>query len=289
MRSFASYLRILILMTVAYLSLEFFMDTGDYPIFMAVPEVNLFFVFLFILLIAFEVIIGALQQIAASMTTPEMQKRLDEKKELARKNNPWKKGWNWLLGKDTKEESELLIEDHNYDGIRELDNALPPWWRYLFYLTLVFGLIYMVRYHLLDAPSQLEEFEQHMAVAEEEIEAYKAVAKDFVDASNVVILTEPSDLEAGEALYITNCAVCHRNDGGGSIGPNLADNYWISGGDIASIFETISNGGRPGKGMIPWKSTLKPSEIQQVSSYLLTFQNTNPVDAKAPEGDSFQP
>jgi len=92
MRSFASYLRILILMTVAYLSLEFFMDTGDYPIFMAVPEVNLFFVFLFILLIAFEVIIGALQQIAASMTTPEMQKRLDEKKELARKNNPWKKG-----------------------------------------------------------------------------------------------------------------------------------------------------------------------------------------------------
>jgi cytochrome c oxidase cbb3-type subunit 3 len=275
-------------MTIAYLSVEFFIDTGEYPVFMAIPEINIFFIFLLILLVAFEVIIAALQQIAASMMTPEKQKQLEDKKLLARQNNFWKKKLSWLLGKEPKEESELLIEDHNYDGIRELDNALPPWWRYLFYGTIVFGAFYMIRYHLLDAPSQMEEFEQQMIVAAEEIEAYKAIAKDFVDASNVVVLTESSDLETGKALYTTNCAVCHRNDGGGGIGPNLADIYWISGGDIASIFETISNGGRPGKGMISWKNTLKPSEIQQVSSYLLTFQNTEPLNGKAPEGDPFR-
>ena len=151
MRSFDSYLRILVLMTIAYLCVEFFVDTSDYPVFMAIPEINIFFVFLLILLVAFEVIIAALQQIAASMMTPEKQRQLEEKRQLARQNNPWKKAWNWLLGKGTKEESELLIEDHNYDGIRELDNALPPWWRYLFYGTIVFGVIYMIRYHLLDA------------------------------------------------------------------------------------------------------------------------------------------
>src|SRR5690606_38919440 len=117
------------------------------------------------------------------------------------------------------------------------------------------------------------------------IEEWKKTAVDLVDASNVVAMTDESNLAAGKAIYLEKCAVCHLADGGGSIGPNLTDNYWILGGGIKEIFHTVSEGGRDGKGMIPWKTELKPSEIQQVSSYILTLVGTTPAVAKEAEGE----
>ena len=102
--------------------------------------------------------------------------------------------------------------------------------------------------------------------------------------SSGVLLEDPESLSAGKTIYTTQCAVCHRPDGGGSIGPNLTDPYWVLGGDIQSIFSTVSEGGRPGKGMIAWKSTLRPQEIQQVSSYIISLAGTKPENPKAPEG-----
>jgi len=117
------------------------------------------------------------------------------------------------------------------------------------------------------------------------IEEYKKTAKDLIDASTVELLTDPADITAGLNIFQANCVACHKADGGGGIGPNLTDNYWILGGGIKNVFNTISEGGRSGKGMVPWKNDFKPSEIAQVASYVLSLQGTTPAEPKEPEGD----
>jgi cytochrome c oxidase cbb3-type subunit 3 len=175
--------------------------------------------------------------------------------------------------------------DHNYDGIRELDNVLPPWWVYLFYGTIIFGVVYLVRFHVVGEYTQAEEYDQEVAAAKIEIEEYKKNAKDLVDASTVELLTDASDLSAGEKIFTTSCVVCHMADGGGGIGPNLTDDHWILGGGIKNVFNTISEGGRDGKGMVAWKQSFKPAEIAQVASYVISLGGTTPANPKAPEGD----
>ena len=106
-----------------------------------------------------------------------------------------------------------------------------------------------------------------------------------MDENTVTLLTDPSDLAAGKAIFTTNCVACHRADAGGQIGPNLTDDQWILGGGIKNIFHTLLNGGRDGKGMISWKGTLKPKQMQEVASYVLSLKGSNPKDPKAPEGE----
>jgi cytochrome c oxidase cbb3-type subunit 3 len=190
-----------------------------------------------------------------------------------------------LLGSKPIEEEGEIILDHNYDGIRELDNKLPPWWVYMFYATIVFGLVYMVRFHIFDDYTQDEEFLTEITLAQQEIEEYKKTAKGLVDVNTVELLTEATDINAGKAIFETNCVACHMADGGGGIGPNLTDQNWILGGGIKNVFNTISEGGRDGKGMIAWKQTLKPLEMAQVASYVLNFQGKTPANPKAPEGE----
>ena len=107
----------------------------------------------------------------------------------------------------------------------------------------------------------------------------------MVDVTTVTLLTESSDLSAGKNIFTQNCVACHKADGGGGIGPNLTDEYWILGGGIKDVFQTISEGGRDGKGMVSWKSELKPLEMAQVASYVLQFQGTIPAEPKAAEGE----
>ena len=107
----------------------------------------------------------------------------------------------------------------------------------------------------------------------------------MVDDNTFELITEASDLSAGKAIFEGNCAVCHMNDGGGGIGPNLTDDYWILGGGIRNVFKTISEGGRAGKGMVAWKTNLKPGEIAQVASYVLEMHGTTPANPKDPEGE----
>ena len=146
-------------------------------------------------------------------------------------------------------------------------------------------MVYLVRFHIFNDYDQKLEYEQEMAAARLAIEEYKKTAKDLVDINTVELLTEASDLNAGEAIFTGNCAVCHMNDGGGGIGPNLTDDYWILGGGIRNVFKTISEGGRAGKGMVAWKTNLKPSEIAQVASYVLSMHGTTPANPKDPEGE----
>lgn len=194
----------------------------------------------------------------------------------------------WTRAKAVEEEDEIEL-DHNYDGIKELDNSLPPWWLYMFYATIIFGAIYLVRYHVLDGDSQTVEYEKAVAQAERELNAYRANSKEtLIDAETVTVSTEPADLKRGKAVFNLNCAACHANDGGGGIGPNLTDKYWILGGGIKNVFTTISNGGRPGKGMVAWGKTLKPKDIQKVASYILSLEGTTPAKPKKAEGELYE-
>ncbi|WP_299053362.1 cbb3-type cytochrome c oxidase N-terminal domain-containing protein [uncultured Polaribacter sp.] len=193
----------------------------------------------------------------------------------------------WTRAKHIDQEEEIIL-DHNYDGIKELDNTLPPWWVYMFYATIVFAVVYLVRFHVLDGDSQIMEYENAVAQAKRDVSIYKATATDLITAENVTLLTAPTDLKRGKAVFNLNCASCHLADGGGSIGPNLTDKYWILGGGIKNVFNTVANGGRDGKGMIAWNKTLKAADMAKVSSYVLSLQGTIPATSKAPQGEIWE-
>ena len=192
----------------------------------------------------------------------------------------------WTKAKAIEEEQEIIL-DHNYDGIRELDNSLPPWWKYMFYASIVFAVVYLVRFEVLDGDTQVMEYEKAVAEARMEINKYKSTATDLITAESVTLLTDAKDLKRGKAVFNLNCASCHLGDGGGSIGPNLTDEFWILGGGVKNVFTTISNGGRDGKGMIAWNKTLKAADIAKVASYVLSLQGTTPAKAKAPQGEKW--
>jgi cytochrome c oxidase cbb3-type subunit III len=177
-------------------------------------------------------------------------------------------------------EHEIML-DHNYDGIQELDNKLPPWWVYLFYGTIVFAFVYMWYYHMYGTGNiQEEEYQQELAQAEVEMKLFASK----VDENSVTLLTDAAKLKNGEVLFQTNCAACHGKQGQGGVGPNLTDNYWIHGSRIKEVFKTIKYG-VPEKGMIPWQAQLSPGQIQEVSSYIIKLKGTNPPNPKAPQGE----
>jgi cytochrome c oxidase cbb3-type subunit 3 len=201
--------------------------------------------------------------------------------------------WHKMMKAMTKsvpiEQEDDVLTDHEYDGIRELDNRLPPWWTALFYVTIIFAVIYLLHYQVLQTgPTQDEEYEMQMAEAAEQIKAYQASLSLSIDETNVEVTDDPTALAEGEQIFTSQCAACHANDGGGGVGPNMTDEYWIHGGDIKDIFSTIKYG-VPQKGMISWQSQLTPSQMQNVGSYILTLQGTTPANPKEPQGELYVP
>ncbi len=279
------WIRIPFFFFLIFALVEYFIDSGEKPAFLTYPIIQLFMLMVLLILIAIELIVKSVENVLFQTLSEEAKERY-----LSTQAKSWE--WKWakrtyknLLGSKPIEEENEIIIDHNYDGIKELDNKLPPWWVYLFYATILFGVIYLARFHVFNDYDQDLEYEMEVAEAQAAIEEYRKTAKDLVDVNSVIMLTDASDLQAGEAIFETNCVVCHMADGGGGIGPNLTDEYWISGGGIKNVFKTISEGGRDGKGMIAWKQTLKPAEMAQVASYLLTFQGKEAANPKAAEGD----
>jgi cytochrome c oxidase cbb3-type subunit 3 len=279
------WIRVPVLFFLIFGLMEYFVDSGDKPAIIEYPITQFFMLLVLMILIAIELILGSIENIMFQTLTEE-----GKEKYLKAKNKKFE--WTWaknLMKRLTRtkpiEREEEIIMDHNYDGIRELDNVLPPWWVYLFYATIIFSVVYLVRFHVIGDYDQEQEYEQEVAAAQTAIEEYKRTAKDLVDASTVEYLSDPADLAAGEKIFAANCVVCHMADGGGGIGPNLTDEYWILGGGIKNVFSTISEGGRAGKGMVAWKQNFKPAEIAQVSSYVISLGGTTPANPKAPEGE----
>ena len=280
-----SWIRVPVVFFIIFGAVEFFIDSGAQPAFIKHPAVILFLLLILLILIAIEIIVSALENIMLHKLDDEAKAIFLAEKEKSFKFTWLKETYQNLLGQTPIEDEAEIILDHNYDGIKELDNNLPPWWIYGFYASIVFAAVYLLRYHVFSGPSQIDELETELADARIAIETYKKTAKNLVDINTVTQLTEAADLSAGKTIFETNCVACHMADGGGGIGPNLTDPNWILGGDIKSVFKTVSEGGRSGKGMIAWKQQLKPLEMAQVSSYVLTFEGTTPANPKAPEGD----
>ncbi|PHS68417.1 MAG: cytochrome C oxidase subunit III [Flavobacterium sp.] len=281
MKLLIPFLRVLFFAIIAFFLFEVIAGTDDQFSFEKYPMVQTIFWGLVILAIFIEVVVGALKTRVFNSLNEKAQERFEAYED----DSYFGKLYTKMLDSKPIEQEEEIVLDHNYDGIKELDNTLPPWWVYLFYASIFFAVFYLAKYEIFDGDSTTVEYEKEVAQAEIDIAEWKKTAKDLIDASSVELLTEASDLEAGKQIFTTNCVVCHKADGGGSIGPNLTDENWILGGGIKNVFTTIIEGGRPGKGMVPWKNDLKPSEIAQVASYVLGFQGTTPAAPKVAEGD----
>lgn len=183
-----------------------------------------------------------------------------------------------------EKEKDIMI-DHDYDGITELDNHMPPWLRYTFYVTIFTAVVYVMHYWVLGTgPLQIEEYNQELAEAEAATQNRQLLASNDLDESNVVLISDAGVLEHAQTIYAQNCAACHGKDGGGTVGPNLTDEYWLHGGDVKDIFKVIKYGVQE-KGMIPWDGKLSPEEIQGMASYILSLQGTTPANPKEPQGE----
>ena len=187
------------------------------------------------------------------------------------------------------EPNEPLLLDHEVDGIRELDNKLPRWWVLLFYGTIVFAAIYLWYYHVYShfRPGAVKlsaaEYEAEMAVGN--LLKSNAMARFEADINNLQPSKDGAVLASGKQTFVRLCAPCHRADGGGLVGPNLTDDYWIHGPLFVDNVRTIWNG-VPEKGMITWKNYLKPKEVFEVASYIYTLRGTHPPNPKPPENQA---
>ncbi|TYB74462.1 c-type cytochrome [Bizionia gelidisalsuginis] len=290
MRTTASLLRLFLLLIISIILMEWVYETDQQWAMLTEPIYWIIIGTVMLFGMAFEICIEALRVILFKTLKPEQQASYLAK-EVYRKENQFK----WfrvtylkMLGNDEDIEEKEIILDHDYDGIRELDNNLPPWWVYGFYASIIFAIVYMVRFEVLNDYNQKEEYEMAVAEAKIQVEEWKKTAKDLVDVNTVTLLTDASDLNSGKKIYETNCIACHKSDGGGGIGPNLTDEYWILGGGVQNVFRTLLEGGRAGKGMISWKSELKPLEMAQAASYVISLGGTTPAEPKAPEGEIWQ-
>ncbi|MBS4058628.1 MAG: c-type cytochrome [Bacteroidetes bacterium] len=180
--------------------------------------------------------------------------------------------------------NQRLLSNHEYDGIRELDNDLPSWWKWLFILAIVFAIFYMVRLWVFRADDliQKKEFDTEMAGVN------AAKPAPTTEVFEVKILTDSESLAAGKETWTKICSVCHLQDGGGLVGPNMTDNYWIHGNKVENLFNTVTNGVIE-KGMIPYKDQLSQKQRLQVISYVLEeIVGSTPANPKAPQGDLYE-
>ncbi|MFL5753430.1 MAG: cbb3-type cytochrome c oxidase N-terminal domain-containing protein [Bacteroidia bacterium] len=185
-----------------------------------------------------------------------------------------------------EEEADILL-DHNYDGIRELDNNLPPWWKYGFYCTILFSFAYLIYYHSGNGGKlQLAEYEEQLAQGKRDAEEYRKKAANLVDENNATALKDISSLNSGKTIFMDNCAACHGKAGEGAVGPNLTDEYWIHKGGIKDIFKTIKYG-FPEKGMKAWQQDLGAKQIHEVASFILSLRGTNPLNGKEKQGELY--
>jgi cytochrome c oxidase cbb3-type subunit 3 len=201
----------------------------------------------------------------------------------------------WWSGLDKKvftravpveKEADVLL-DHDYDGIRELDNALPPWWKWGFYVSVVAAVVYMFYFHVMGIGMDPEqEYRAELAEGKRLEEQYMARTKNVVDENNVT-LADADGIAAGKALYSQSCVACHASDGGGGIGPNLTDDNWIHGGAMNDIYKTIKIG-YPEKGMQAWNTVYSPVQMKNIASYIRTLHGTKPVNPKEPQGEPYR-
>lgn len=183
-----------------------------------------------------------------------------------------------------RDEDRLL--DHNYDGIQEYDNPMPRWWLYIFWATILFSPFYYLYFHGASGRSIHDRYNADMLALFEKQAAELLEMGPIRESTLAEMQDDRSMMSAAEQIFTSKCAQCHAPDGGGGIGPNLTDSYWIHGGKLTDIYQTVYNG-VPEKGMLSWKNQLPLSDILAVSAYVGTLRGTDPAQPKAPQGKEF--
>ncbi|RZK46479.1 MAG: c-type cytochrome [Hymenobacter sp.] len=236
-------------------------------------------------LLALLVLVGLVFVLLFTLLVVKMQPQLRKLYALPTVHNSWSgKVVGLLVGDNRLVTGELKDElmGHEYDGIAEYDNDLPPWWKYGFALTVVFAAGYLGYYQVAKAgPNSQAEYETEMRQA---TLLLSADADDPNKLTTYTALKTPADLSAGKGIFATNCAPCHGPDAEGKVGPNLTDEYWLHGGELNHVYKTIKFGVQ-GKGMVAWKGKLSGKQILQVASYVQSLQNSKPANAKEPQGE----
>ena len=186
------------------------------------------------------------------------------------------------------EEDRVL--DHEYDGIREYDNPLPRWWLNVLYATILFSVVYYLNVipGVGSGPGRIANYEAEMARAQQLRDAEAAKAGPVTAEALLALTHDPAVMASAKARFKATCSPCHREDGGGNIGPNLTDDFWIHGGDPVQIHQTVTQG-VAAKGMPAWGQVLKPDEVNAVAAYVTTLRGTNPSNPKAAQGDRYVP
>ncbi len=182
---------------------------------------------------------------------------------------------------ETSTENKVI---HEIDGIEEYDNKLPNWWLYTLFGSIVFSLGYWFVYHTTGIGN--------LPNAAYEAELDRAAAAQGANTKVVPITTEALSALAkdrgtvarGKQVFGSTCVACHRADGGGVVGPNLTDDFWLHGGAADKIYKSVSDG-VPDKGMPAWGKQLGPERVQALTAYLLTLRGTNVPGGKAAQGE----
>jgi cytochrome c oxidase cbb3-type subunit 3 len=225
-------------------------------------------------------LVNADQAVVSQQTTAVIEKRpgffarLNEKLVTGKLYNP------------EYEKREMLL-DHNYDGIQEMNYGMPPWLTTFFLVTMGFGVVYLINmYGFGYVQHQDDEYQQEVKVAAIMAEERSKKMANAVDENSVKFTSNATVLQEGKDIYMANCKACHGASGGGGVGPNLTDKYWLHGGSINDVFKVVKYG-VPDKGMISWQTKLNPAKISAVSSYILTMQGTTPENPKEPQGEEY--
>lgn len=238
------------------------------------------------LCIAMYVVLKAFRVVAKILLGPDAleEKKADKVVLKAERKAARQERINKILSlKPLSEEKSILIE-HDYDGIQELNNPTPAWFMYLFYVTIIFAVGYLLIYHVFGVGQlQYDEYKTEMAVAAKEKAAFLAKSADKVDENTVKLTSDASVLIAGKSIFQERCAACHGNNGQGMVGPNLTDDYWLHGNKINDVFKTIKYGVQS-KGMPTWESQLTPKQISDVANYIKSLHGSNPANPKEPQG-----
>lgn len=180
--------------------------------------------------------------------------------------------------------NDRLLKDHEYDGIKELDNGIPSWFRLLFLVTIAFAFFYLYSLWVFkpDSLVQQKEFEKEM-FKPQIVERVITPAEPF----QILLLHDDASLASGGETFRKICAACHLTDGGGLVGPNLTDNFWIHGNTIEDLYR-ITTEGIIEKGMIPYRDQLSDKQRLEVCSYILvSLVGSTPAKAKEPQGERY--
>jgi cytochrome c oxidase cbb3-type subunit III len=192
--------------------------------------------------------------------------------------------WQKLAGLRPMKYEQTMMMEHAYDGILEIDNPIPAWFMTLFYGSIIVSVVYMFAYHVVgDGQIMTTEYKEQMVEGETIKQAYMKQFASSINENNVTLLKDETSIKEGKKMFTQNCVACHAADGGGGVGPNLTDEFWIHGSTIKSVYHTISEGVAE-KGMIAWKKSLNSIQMQQVASYILSLKGTIPAKPKEPQG-----